>query len=123
MKEAILEALGPWWFVLAIAVAVLGVGRLVRVLTYDKFPPAMWWRRTWSKWVERHNHSDWEILFYCPWCLPPWVALVCGGWFALGFVAEWVAWAWWIFWGWLAISYVISMVIVRDEPAEPGEHS
>lgn len=119
MKEAIVDTVGPWWFALAIAVAVIGVGRLVRVITYDKFPPAAWFRRRWTAWCMKHDHMDWEVLFFCPWCLPPWVALVCGGWFAFTFVAEWVAWTWWIFWGWLAISYLISMLIVRDEPYDP----
>lgn len=123
MGQMIMEAVGPWWFVWALAVAVLGVGRLVRVITYDSFPPAAAFRRWWTRWTMDHNHGDWEILFRCPWCLPPWIVLICGGWFALSFLAEWVAWTWWLFWGWLAITYVISMVIVRDEPAEPGEHS
>jgi len=121
MTETFVEAVGPWWFVWAIVVAVLGVGRLVRVITYDKFPPAAAFRRWWTGWTMKHKHDEWEILFFCPWCLPPWIALIAGGWFGLTFLAEWVAWTWWVFWGWLAISYVISMVIVRDEPAEPGQ--
>jgi hypothetical protein len=119
--QALIEAVGPWWFILAIAVAVLGVGPQTRVVTYHLFPPAKWLRQKWTDWVVKHNHQDWYILFSCPWCMPPWLLLICGGWFALSFTAVWIAWAWWLFWGWLALSYVISMVIVRDEPYDPEQ--
>lgn len=117
----IVEAVGPWWWLVAVAVAVLGVGRLTRVVTYDKFPPAMWLRQRWTDWVVKHRHEAWNVLFYCPWCMAPWLMALCGGWFALTFTAAWVAWTWWIFWGWLALAYVTSMVIVRDEPAGGDE--
>jgi hypothetical protein len=117
MVESLIAAIGNWWPLFALGVAVLGVGRWVRVATYDKFPPAMWWRQTWTNWVVKHNHQAWNDLMYCPWCLTPWVALVCIGWFMLSFTVVWIAWTWWLFWGWGAIAYLISMVIVRDEPA------
>lgn len=115
MVEAIV-GLG-WWLAVAVLVAVLGVGRWVRLVTYDQFPPAAWWRQQWAGFTK--NHEDWGNLMFCPWCLTPWMMLVAMGWFLLSLQVVWIAWAWWLFWGWGALSYVTSMVIVRDEPAEP----
>ena len=113
MKDALIEAVGPWWLVVAVAVIVLGVGRLARIITYDGFPPAKWLRARWEKLTAKHE--DWGDLMFCPWCLTPWLYLLAGGWFASTFYVELLAWAWWLFWGWLALSYVTSMVVARDE--------
>lgn len=108
-----------WWLLVAVVVAILGVGRWVRLVTYDSFPPAMWVRQTWAAITERREWSaKWTDLLFCPWCFTPWLMLVCGGWFLLTLSTPWLAWAWWILWGWGALSYVTSMVIVRDEPKE-----
>ena len=102
-------------YVFAILVAVLGVGRLTRVITYDDFPPARWVR---EKWVEKTDGTGWQLLAICWWCASFWVALACAGWWVAGLFFVWAAWAWWIFWGSLAISYLAAMVIVRDTPEE-----
>ncbi len=96
---------------LTAAVAALGVARLTRALAYDEFPPAVWWRETWTRWTDG---TGWQLLFTCFWCLSFWVAAACvGTWVAAQFF-EWAAWAWWIFWGALALGYVAPMIIVRD---------
>jgi hypothetical protein len=105
----------PWLAILAILVGILGVGRLTRVIVHDDFPPAVWWRMQWGRIT---NHGPWEKLFQCWWCLSFWVALVCIGWFLLIDVHAVFLWSWWIFWGALALSYVATMVIVRDEPGD-----
>lgn len=104
------------WIVVAGALLVtwLGVARLVRVIVHDSFPPAVWWRTLWSDRITKNG--PWSMLFTCFWCLPFWVVLVCAGWFFLGLVVVWVAWVWWIFWGALAIAYLASVFIRRDEP-------
>lgn len=114
----IVDAVGPWWPIWALIVIVLGVGRLARVVVFDSFPPAAWLRQQWTSWTVKHKHEDWTILFFCWWCFTPWLMAVALGWFALTFVAAWIAWTWWIFWGWLAISYLASMVIARDTPQD-----
>ena len=103
----------PWTLFLAILTAVLGVGRLVRVITYDDFPPTIWARMTWDRLT---NDGPWAKLAHCFWCATPWIMLVAmvWGWFALG--TDW-AWTCWAFWGWMALSYVSSMIVARDEPA------
>lgn len=98
----------------AIVVAVLGVGRFARLITYDDYPPTIWIR---SLWAGITKDNGWTKLAECYWCFTPWAMLVCGGWFALGYlVLPWVLIVWWLFWGWLALSYVASMIIARDEP-------
>lgn len=106
-----------WWLIPAILIAVLGVGRMARLITHDEFPPSRWWRAVWQDRITA-NHPGWSLLFICFWCLSPWIMLVAIGWFLLTLQVEWVAWAWWLFWGWLALSYVASMIVARDEPAE-----
>lgn len=104
-----------WVALLAIVVGVLGVGRLTRVIVFDDFPPSVWWRMKWSAWTK---DGPWSKLFLCWWCLSFWVSLVCIGWFLLIDVSPFFQWTWWIFWGALALSYVATMVIVRDEPKD-----
>lgn len=120
MNELI-EAVGIWWWALAIVVLILGPARLSRIVTHDKFPPAAWLRQKWTDWVVAHNHESWGPLLFCFWCFTPWVVLVAIGWFALSFLAAWIAWTWWLFWGWLALSYVASIVMAYDEPS--GSHN
>lgn len=117
MNDFLLTAVGPWWFLWAILVAVLGVGRWSRLVTYDQFPPAAWWRQTWTDLVSK-KHEAWVDLFFCPWCFTPWLMLVCIGTFFLSFTALWIAWLWWLFWGWGALSYIASIVLAYDEPAQ-----
>ena len=111
--NAVME--NPLLAVLAILVGILGVGRLTRVIVHDDFPPAVWWR---MKWSEITKDGPWSKLFLCWWCLSFWVSLTCVGWFLLVDIHPAFQWSWWIFWGSLALSYVATMVIVRDEPNE-----
>ena len=111
--NAVLEH--PQVAVLAIIVGLFGVGRLTRVVVYDDFPPAVWWR---IKWAEITNDGPWKKLFTCWWCLSFWVALVCIGWFLLIDIHPIFQFSWWIFWGALALSYAATMIIVRDTPKD-----
>ncbi len=103
----------PWYLVAAAVVAVLGVGRLTRVLTYDSFPPAAWVR---DKWSAVTKDGDWAILARCFWCASPWIMAVSLLWFWVGTNVVWVGVAWWVFWGWLGLAYLSAMVIARDDP-------
>lgn len=103
----------PWLLVLSIITAILGVGRLTRVIVYDDFPPSVWWR---IKWAEFTHDGPWNKLFTCWWCLSFWVMLVTIGLFSLTFVAVWIAWVWWVFYGALAMSYLSAIIISRDTP-------
>ena len=105
----------PLLAVLAMAVGVLGVGRLTRVIVYDDLPPATWARMQWDRITK---DGPWSKLFHCWWCMSFWVSLVCIGWFLLIDVGPFFQWSWWIFWGALALSYLATMIIVRDEPKD-----
>lgn len=115
-----------WMLVLgAVATGILGVGRLTRVIVYDSFPPAVWLRMKWDEFTDGKGNPEsplsrngWNSLLHCWWCMSFWVALGCVGWWILGGFIPWVAYAWWVFWGALAISYVSTMIVVRDEPKE-----
>lgn len=114
MVADITQAVGPWWVIIAALVAVLGIGRMARLLTFDTFPPAKA-LRTW--WYERtKGKADWADLMFCPFCIAPWLTVLCLGHFALGYTAVWIAWSWWLFWGWLALAYVAAMVVSYDQP-------
>jgi hypothetical protein len=99
--------------VLTIAVAILGVGRFTRAVVYDDFPPTKWWREQWAIWTDG---TGWLELFTCWWCFSFWAALLCIGWYIGGLFVVWIAWAWWIFWGGLAVAYVAAMIVSRDDP-------
>lgn len=104
----------PFHLVLAIVVAVMGVGRLTRIVTYDDYPPAMWLRR---KWIDLTRAGAWAKLATCLWCASPYIAAVCVVHGVLSFNRPW-EWTWWAFWGTLAIAYAAAIVLARDEPAE-----
>lgn len=99
--------------VVSVLTAIIGVGRLTRVIVYDDFPPAVWFR---IKWDTITKDGPWSKLVHCWWCASFWVALLCFGWWVAGMYVPWIGWGWWAFWGSLAISYVATMVIVRDTP-------
>lgn len=104
-----------WLATLAILVALFGVGRLARIITWDAFPPAIAVRQWWNRITD---DGPWAKLFNCFWCMTPWLMLGSLGWFVLGLYVDWIAIAWWLFWGWLALSYASSIIIARDEPQD-----
>jgi hypothetical protein len=105
----------PWLAILAILVGIFGVGRLTRAIVHDDFPPSVWLRMTWDKITK---DGPWAKLFHCWWCLSQWIALLCIVHFLLTDLALWVLWSWWIIWGSLALGYIATMVVVRDEPSD-----
>lgn len=101
----------PLLMLVVVLTAIVGVGRLARIITYDEFPPSAWVR---GAWVKITNGGPWSRLFLCYWCLTPWIMAVCIAW-------AWFSslhWSWWVFWGWLALSYLSSILVARDEPPE-----
>lgn len=101
----------PFVLVLAVLVATVGVARLTRLITYDTYPPVAWLR---SKWQGLTRDGEWSKLATCGFCAAPYLMAACLLWGV--FTA--FHWSWWAFWGWLALSYVSSMIFARDEPAE-----
>jgi hypothetical protein len=105
---------GIWVWIAAVVVAVLGAARFTRLIVHDTYPPAVavrqWWVRvTWDD--KTSTEGRWGLLATCHWCASPYVfALVLGS----GWLSD-LHWGWWLFWGWLAGSYLTAMVVERDE--------
>lgn len=102
----------PWTILSVLVIAVFGVGRLARLITYDDFPPSVWWRMTWAKITD---DGKWTKLFTCYWCLTPWLMLGALAVLGLSWDIPWLAVVWLAFFGWLALSYITSMIVNRDE--------
>lgn len=108
--------------VLALLAAVLGVGRMTRVLVYDQYPPTVWLRERFI-WITRDRDATraagngevvpggWSKLATCWWCATPWIMVVCIAW---GWATS-LSWPWWAFWGTLGLAYLSAMVIERDD--------
>lgn len=103
----------PWLIAIVAVVAILGIGRAVRLLTSEDFPPTVALRRAWSRLTKE---GRWEKVMYCPWCASPYITALSLGWLALG-VLYWepAAWAWWAIHLWAAIAYLASWVVFHDE--------
>ena len=110
---------GVWWWVAAALVAVVGAARLTRLVVHDDYPPSMWLRTRWLRITSLRGvdgqrtgvEGPWSKLLTCHWCFGPWA-------FALVLLTAWATnlhVAWWVFWGWLAGSYLVSMTVERDE--------
>jgi len=111
----------PWgYFILAVVVGILSAGRLTRLVTADQWPPVVWVRDRWTDWTQKtERRQGWFLLLNCHWCFSPWAMLGVGAWAVLCRLEGWFGTAWWLFNGWLAASYVVAMVVHRDEG--PGE--
>lgn len=94
--------------VFATVVAVVGSARVTRLIVADEYPPSIWVR---MKWDQITHDGPWAKLVHCPWCASPYVFAVCFAWAVLSDLH----WSWWVFWGWLAGSYLAAMVTHWDE--------
>jgi len=92
----------------AVIVGTLSIARLTRLITQDTFPPAVWLR---IKWDDATEGSGWNSLLHCHWCIAPWITLPIGLWGWLTNLQP----AWWVFNAWLAVAYIASMIVERDE--------
>lgn len=107
----------PVWVIMiaALVAAIFGVGRLSRIAVYDDFPPAAKLRAFWDKVTD---DGPWSKLAHCYWCSTPWIMAFALVWFVIALNVTWLMIAWFVFWGWLAVSYIATIVIAYDEPAQ-----
>ena len=69
----------------AFVVGVLGVARLVRLITSDAWPPMARLRDWWTTRTARDSDYSWEPLLKCPFCVAPYLtALALAGVIGLG---------------------------------------
>lgn len=100
------------YWLAALVVAVVGTARLARLLVFDGYPPVAWLR---ARWDAATGESGWNQLMHCAFCLAPWLAIptIWWGW------ASGLHWSWWVFYGWLTISYLAATFVSWDEPPGP----
>lgn len=96
------------WYLFAIATGTLGVARCLRLLTNDDFPPIVWFRNTWGRLT---NDGEWSNLVHCLWCAAPYLVAADIAWAVLSDLH----WSWWLFNGWMAVSYAASWLVFHDE--------
>jgi len=102
-----------WWqATLATIITVVGAARLTRILTIDDYPPSVAIRIWWQK-ITRDG--SWAKLVTCPWCAGPWITLIAIASFLVSFTTPLLGWAWWLFWGWLTLSYWVSQYVYFDQ--------
>ena len=107
-----------WWqAILAVIDGVVGAARLTSVLTIDDYPPSIA-IRVW--WQGLTKDGAWAKLVTCPWCAGPWITLIMLASFIVSFLHPALGWIWWIFWGWLALSYWTSQYVYFDEGRGEG---
>jgi hypothetical protein len=101
-----------WWQIaLAVVVAILGAARLTRLIVHDTFPPIVAFR----VWYLDHARGGWDTLVECHWCMGPWMFLVAILTFLLTPLWLPIAYAWWIFYIWMAGSYLVSQYVHFDQ--------
>jgi hypothetical protein len=107
--------------VAAFIAAVITAARLTRLIVHDAWPPT----RAFRRWVKAHTSADgWQPLVTCPFCLSPWFALTDLLWgYAAGvgsststLLPDAAEVSWWLVNLWLAVAYLASMLVLRDEP-------
>lgn len=106
-----------WTWVVASLVGIVGTARLVRLVTYDSYPPAAWLRAKWAGLMDEDGdskRSQWAVLLTCPFCLSPYLTAANIAW---AYFSD-LHWSWWLFNGWLAASYLASIVVAYDQPEE-----
>lgn len=95
-------------WVLAFVVGSLSAGRITRLIVHDDFPPSVWFR---IKWDDKTDGSEWNKLFHCHWCLSFWITVPLGLWAWLSNLHT----SWWVFNAIMAASYVVPMIVERDQ--------
>lgn len=96
-------------WVFASIIAVLGTARVVRLVVFDDFPPIVWVR---IKWADLTDGTPWTKLTECGYCNAPYFAAANLAW---AYFSD-LHWSWWLFNGWLALSYVAPIVVSYDQP-------
>lgn len=104
--------MGDVWYMVAIGLAtIFGTGRLTRLLVHDDFPPSVWVR---TRWDGLTREGPWSALVHCGFCAAPWIMAATLAWG----LATSFHWTWWGFYGWLALSYLASIVVAWDQPPD-----
>lgn len=92
----------------AIIVGILSVARTIRLIAWDEFPPAAWFREnTLAKLGDK-----WGVLVTCGFCLSPYLSV---GMFAWAYYSE-LHWTWWVINGIWGGCYLPAIIVSYDQP-------
>lgn len=109
-----------FYLIAVVLTTILSASRLARLAVIDKFPPV---KKLRERYEERTDGSDWQWLTMCAFCFAPWTTLFV---LSTGLMAEVYSQEtersydnlpftlWWIFNGWLAMSYLAASYVARD---------
>lgn len=99
-----------WWvYALALGTSVLGVGRMVRLLVFDDFPPTLALRAWWIRVTE---NGPWAQLVRCGFCLSPYLMVISWAW---GWATN-LHWTWWVAHLFAGAAYLSSILVAYDQP-------
>lgn len=102
------------WVAVAV-IAVVSSSRLVRLWTFDAFPPVRWVREHFIEWADSHTLTrPWAMLGWCPWCASFWITGTVVGWGWLTDFDGTDGTVWWLVNGTLAASYLAAILMVHD---------
>lgn len=113
-----------YWVAVA-AVTIMSVARITRLLTYDQFPPILYFRDKISEAGDKTALGrKWALLAVCGYCMSFWVALVVIAWGYFAGVFEnpmtpagsdfpWFA-AWWLVNSVFGSAYLGAIVMKHD---------
>lgn len=94
-------------WVAAFVLSVVASARITRLVVFDHWPPAVWFRMKWDQWT---NDGPWSFLVHCGYCFNVWAALAVVG---SGWLSDWHT-AWWLVTGWLSVSYLGAVFVAFD---------
>jgi len=107
-----------FYWIAVVATTILSAARLSRLAVIDKFPPVKFLR---DRYEAKTDGSDWQWLTICAFCMAPWMMLFT---FGTGLLAHVYGHPpnnydtgyliWWLFNGWLAMSYLAASYVARD---------
>jgi hypothetical protein len=98
-------------WVAAAIVAALSAARITRLFVFDSWPPTARLRAWWEGKVS----AEWEPLLKCGYCFGVYsAAAVLGSAWAIVALTGSLHWGWWLFNGWMALSYTASIIVAFD---------
>ena len=99
------------WIAAAI-IAAISTARITRLVVWDTFPPSAHLRAKWADWTDG---GAWEDLLKCGYCFGVYAAAFTlgTGWLSVALVGD-LHWSWWLFHGWMALSYVAAIIMTFD---------
>lgn len=104
-----------YWVAVALT-TIIAASRLTRLLTWDKFPPTLAIREWWGD----HTRGNWQLLFFCGYCMSFWMTvfvviagLLCGV-YEISPERDNAFLGWWIGAGIFAGSYLAAVFMAHD---------